>query len=50
VREGIGADRVAPQSSERDRGREGARGRGRAHAGLGLLGRLGLKWGFPFSR
>jgi hypothetical protein len=25
VREGIGADRPAPQSSERERGREGAR-------------------------
>ena len=28
VREGIGADRSAPQSSERERGREGARGIG----------------------
>jgi hypothetical protein len=56
VHEGIGADRPTPQSSERERGREGACGlapRGgvrlsgakgaRARAGLGLLCRLGLK-------
>jgi hypothetical protein len=63
VREGIGVDRPAPRMSERDRGREGVCGlattggvrlsgaeNARARAGLGLLGRIGLKWGFPFSR
>jgi hypothetical protein len=60
-----GADRSAPQSSERERGREGVRGlaptggvrlsgtegaraRPRTRAGLGLMGRLGLKWLFHF--
>jgi hypothetical protein len=63
VREGISTDKPAPQSSERERGREGARGLAPtggvrlsgaegagARVGLVLLGRLGLKWVFPFSR
>jgi hypothetical protein len=54
-----GADRPAPQSSEMERGREGARrlaltcgvrlsGPKGARTGLGLVGRLGLKWLFHF--
>jgi hypothetical protein len=35
---------LAPTGRVHLSGAEGARG------GLGLLGRLGLKWGFPFSR
>jgi hypothetical protein len=62
VREGISADRLAPQSNERERRVHGlaptcgvrlSRAEGawaRARAGLGLLVRLGLKWIFPFSR
>jgi hypothetical protein len=66
-REGVGkrngADRSAPQSSERERGSERtgfhrqagpayqaprARGHGRGRVGLGQLGLNGLKWLFLF--
>jgi hypothetical protein len=41
---------LEPTGGVRLLGTEGTRARAHAHEGLGLMGRLGLKWLFPFSR